>query len=327
VLNPDGAYSQLIRLQENREEEQKVDRRRLDPRSKSTSLSLKRSISRGSAGNSSRHSFTLPFGLPGAAELPEENDTHGENQRELDGDGEVPKKAPMGRLARLNKPEVPIILLGSLSAAVHGVLFPMFGVMIASAIKTFYAPPDKLKKDSSFWALMCVVLGILSIISIPAELFLFGIAGGKLIERIRSMSFRSIVHQEVAWFDDPKNSRFVIAFVLASLLALLSGSNCRNLSCSGALGARLSVDALNVRRLVGDNLALTVQIVATLITGFVVAVIADWKLSLIILCVIPLVGIQGYAQVKFLKGFSQDAKVIHQTKLLGCSSSDMISCK
>ncbi|KAM0921306.1 hypothetical protein ACQ4PT_006948 [Festuca glaucescens] len=116
-----------------------------------------------------------------------------------------------------------------------------------------------------------------------AELFLFGIAGGKLIERIRSMSFQSIVHQEVAWFDDPKNS-------------------------SGALGARLSVDALNVRRLVGDNLALTVQIIATLITGFVIAVMADWKLSLIILCVIPLAGIQGYAQVKFLKGFSQDAK-------------------
>ncbi|VAH78656.1 unnamed protein product [Triticum turgidum subsp. durum] len=54
VVNPDGAYSQLIRLQENNEEEQKVDHRRLDPRSKSTSLSLKRSISRGSAGNSSR---------------------------------------------------------------------------------------------------------------------------------------------------------------------------------------------------------------------------------------------------------------------------------
>ncbi|XP_051225570.1 ABC transporter B family member 11 [Lolium perenne] len=281
VLNPDGPYSQLIRLQESREEEQKIDRRRLDPMSKNTSLSLNRSISRGSAGNSSAHSSTLPFMMP------EKNDTYGGNKTELHGDGEISTKAPLGRLARLNKPEVPIILLGSLAAAVHGVLFPMFGVMIANAIKVFYAPPDKIRKDSSFWALMCVVLGILSIISIPAELFLFGIAGGKLIERIRSMSFQSIVHQEVAWFDDPKNS-------------------------SGALGARLSVDALNVRRLVGDNLALTVQIIATLITGFVIAVMADWKLSLIILCVIPLAGIQGYAQVKFLKGFSQDAKMMYE---------------
>jgi ATP-binding cassette subfamily B (MDR/TAP) protein 1 len=83
-------------------------------------------------------------------------------------------------------------------------------------------------------------------------------------------------------------------------------------SYSGALGARLSVDALNVRRLVGDNLALAVQVVSTLITGIVIAMIADWKLTLIILCVIPLVGLQGYAQVKFLKGFSEDAKMLYE---------------
>uniref|UniRef100_A0ACD5ZNS6 Uncharacterized protein n=1 Tax=Avena sativa TaxID=4498 RepID=A0ACD5ZNS6_AVESA len=287
VLNTNGAYSKLIRLQESREEELKVDHQMLDPSSKSTSLSPKRSICRGFVGNSSGQSISRPFGLTGIVDLPQGNDTHGENLKGLDGDGEVPKKAPMGRLAQLNKPELYIILLGSLAGAVHGVLSPMFGTMIASSIKTFYEPPDKLRNDSSFWALMCVVLGILSIIAIPAELFLFAIAGGKLTERIRAMSFRSIMHQEVAWFDDPKNS-------------------------SGALGAKLSVDALNVRRLVGDNLALTFQTIATLITGFIIAMIVDWKLSLVILCVIPLAGIQGYAQMKFLKGFSQDAKMMYE---------------
>ncbi|KAL5221229.1 hypothetical protein ABZP36_025942 [Zizania latifolia] len=288
VKNPDGAYSQLIRLQESREEEeQKLDHTVSDSRSKSRSLSLMRSISRGSAGNSSRHSLTLPFGLPGSVELLEGNDPNVMEQTDQGGDGEVQKKAPIGRLASLNKPEVPILLLGSLAAGVHGVLFPMFGVMISSAIKTFFEPADKLKKDSSFWGLMCVVLGIISIVSIPVEYFMFGIAGGKLIERVRALSFRSIVHQEVAWFDDPKNS-------------------------SGGLGARLSIDALNVRRLVGDNLALGVQVTSTLITGFVIAMIADWRLSLIILCVIPLVGLQGYAQIKFLKGFSEDAKMLYE---------------
>jgi ATP-binding cassette subfamily B (MDR/TAP) protein 1 len=83
----------------------------------------------------------------------------------------------------------------------------MFGLLTSNAIKTFYETPHKLRKDSSFWGLMCVVLGIVSIISVPVEFFLFGVAGGKLIERIRALSFRSIVRQEVAWFDDPKNSR------------------------------------------------------------------------------------------------------------------------
>uniref|UniRef100_A0A0E0FRQ3 MDR-like ABC transporter n=1 Tax=Oryza nivara TaxID=4536 RepID=A0A0E0FRQ3_ORYNI len=288
VMNPNGAYSQLIRLQETHEEEEKkLDHHISDSRSKSRSLSFKRSISRDSAGNSSRHSLALPFGLPGSVELLEGNDSTVGEQTEQGGDGEVQQKAPIGRLARLNKPEVPILLLATLAAGVHGVLFPMFGVMISNAIKTFFEPADKLKKDASFWGLMCVVLGIISIISIPVEYFMFGIAGGKLVERVRALSFRSIIHQEVAWFDDPRNS-------------------------SGALGARLSVDALNVRRLVGDNLALAVQVVSTLITGIVIAMIADWKLTLIILCVIPLVGLQGYAQVKFLKGFSEDAKMLYE---------------
>lgn len=39
---------------------------------------------------------------------------------------------------------------------------------------------------------------------------------------------------------------------------------------------------------------------------------ADWKLSLVILIVIPLIGLEGYAQVKFLQGFSQDTKTMYE---------------
>jgi ATP-binding cassette subfamily B (MDR/TAP) protein 1 len=208
VLKPDGAYTQLIRLQESHEENKNIDHQMLDQ----FSGSARWSISRDSIGNNSHNSFTSPFELPSTFQFREGNHAHGENRKELGGDVELPKKAPMGRLAHLNKPELLIIMLGSLSAAVHGALFPIFGTMIASAIKSFYEPPDKLRRDSSYWALMSVVLGILSIISVPAEHFLFGVAGGKLIERIRAMTFRSIVHQEISWFDNPKNSRYVTAF-------------------------------------------------------------------------------------------------------------------
>ncbi|KAL6840494.1 hypothetical protein ACP4OV_030304 [Aristida adscensionis] len=286
VMNPDGAYSQLIRLQERPQEEQKIDHHVSDARSKSRSLSRMQSIGRSSAGNSSRHSFTLPFGLPSSVECLEGYDTN-ENWKEEAESCEQPKQSPIGRLANLNKPELPILLLGSLAAGVQGVLPPLSGVVISSAIKTFFEPANELRKDSKFWGLMSLVLAIIAIISIPMEYFLFGVSGGKLIKRIRSLAFRSIVHQEIAWFDDPKNS-------------------------SGALGTRLLVDASNVRRLVGDNLAMAVEIMSTLITGFVIAMIADWKLCLIIVCVIPLLGLQGYTQVRFLKGFSEDAKLLYE---------------
>uniref|UniRef100_A0A0D9YDK8 MDR-like ABC transporter n=1 Tax=Oryza glumipatula TaxID=40148 RepID=A0A0D9YDK8_9ORYZ len=199
VKDPDGAYSQLIRLQETRRDE----RHKLpDSRSKSTSLSFRRSRTKDFLSKSNRYSFKSPLGLP--VDIHEDGMTS-----------------------------------------------------------------EQQKVDHS------------------DKYFLFGIAGGKLIQRVRTLSFQRIMHQEVAWFDKPSNS-------------------------SGALGTRLSVDALNVRRLVGDNLALIVQAVATLITGFAIAFAADWRLALIITCVIPLVGAQGYAQVKFLKGFSEESKEMYE---------------
>uniref|UniRef100_A0A453NB59 Uncharacterized protein n=1 Tax=Aegilops tauschii subsp. strangulata TaxID=200361 RepID=A0A453NB59_AEGTS len=249
VKDPNGAYSQLIRLQETRGDERRKiqDSEVPNSLSKSTSLSVRRSMTNVSFDNSNRHSFKNTLGLP--VELHEDAITGEQNNEDLP-DGKTLQKEAVGRLFYLNKPEVPFLLLGTIAASVHGVILPLYGLLMTGSIKSFYEPPDKLRKDCSFWALIFVVLGIASFIAITAEYLLFGIAGGKLIERVRTLSFQNIVHQEVAWFDNPSNS-------------------------SGALGTRLSVDALNVRRLVGDNLRLIVQSTASLIAGFVIAFKAD----------------------------------------------------
>lgn len=89
---------------------------------------------------------------------------------------------------------------------------------------------------------------------------------------------------EVGWFDEPENS-------------------------SGAIGARLSADAASVRALVGDALGLLVQNIATALTGLIIAFVASWQLAFIVLVLVPLVGMNGYIQMKFMKGSSTDAKV------------------
>jgi ATP-binding cassette subfamily B (MDR/TAP) protein 1 len=207
VKDANGAYSQLIRLQETRADERRktADSGVPDSRSKSTSLSLRRSMNKDSFGNSNRYSFKNPLGL--SVELHENRIIDGEETEGLS-DVVVLKKAPIGRLFKLNMPEVPVLLLGSIAASVHGVVFPLFGILMSGIIKSFYEPPDKMRKDTSFWALISVVLGITCLISVPAQYFLFAVAGGKLIERIRALSFQSIVRQEIAWFDNAANSRY-----------------------------------------------------------------------------------------------------------------------
>lgn len=197
----------------------------------------------------------------------------------------------MRRLAHLNKPEVPALIAGAIAAIISGSILPIFGLLISNVIKTFFEPPHQLKKDSSFWALMFVVLGAVSLFAYPVRAYLFSVAGCKLTKRVRSMCFEKVVRMEVSWYDEPESS-------------------------SAAIGARLSTDAVTIQALVGDALALLVQDSAAAIAGLVIAFAASWQLAFIVLALIPLVGLSGYVQIKFLQGFHADAKVCFLQSLL-----------
>lgn len=272
MKDPEGAYSQLISLQEIRNESEQVEDVGEISRHSSQRKSSLRSLSYGSSGrvSSNRHSFTVQEPEDGIA---------------LPSSQEKPQKVSTWRLASLNKPEIPVLLLGALAACANGLIFPVVSIIFSSVIKMFYEPPQLLKKDSKFWSLMFLVIGIASLVTQPLQSYFFAVAGCKLIQRVRSMCFERAVHMEVGWFDEPDNS-------------------------SGAIGARLSADASIVRALVGDVLGLTVQNVATAIAGLVIAFTANWILAFIILALIPVIGLNGYVQVKFLTGFSADAKVL-----------------
>ncbi|KAK6928923.1 ABC transporter type 1, transmembrane domain [Dillenia turbinata] len=283
IKDPEGAYSQLVQLQEgtktNDKDPQLVPDEVMDS---NPGIRLGRPGSDFSANPSgSRRNV----GTPGLVEF---HDTKVEENTNSNRKDKVEKKTvPLTRLATLNKPELPILLLGCLAAGIHGVIFPIFGLLMSKAIRMFYEPPNELRSDSKFWALMFVVLGGVVLLCIPFQNFFFGIAGGKLIERIRSLSFQKVVHQEISWFDDPANS-------------------------SGAVGARLSTDASYLRTLVGDALSLVAQNISTVIAGLTIAFTANWMLALIILAVLPLVGLQGVMQARAMRGFTADAKAMYE---------------
>ncbi|KAJ4982356.1 hypothetical protein NE237_033193 [Protea cynaroides] len=298
IKDSNGAYSQLAHMQErthqaeegsslnlcNADQNCNVERTLNKPGS--IRSPDRRSISRGSSNGSSRHTTSHSFSVPRSVTL-DDIEIGKDDQSKIGEDERIHEKVSIKRLAYMNKPEVPVMLLGSIAATIHGLVFPVFGLLMSTAIKIFYEPLNELREDSRFWALMFVSLGCICLVAIPAQHYLFGVAGGKLILRIRSMSFEKVVHQEISWFDVPTHS-------------------------SGAIGARLSVDASNVRGLVGDTLAIIVQNLASLMAASGIAFSANWLLATIILILFPVLGLQGYAQTKVLQGFSGDVKVMYE---------------
>ncbi|KAJ0651011.1 putative ABC-type xenobiotic transporter [Helianthus annuus] len=319
VQDPEGAYSQLIKLQEvdsdSESEDQQTEKELTSPSGHKISHRRSSSSHRPSKSQSFRlspsphsmsplphglslsphsmsplplspHSMSpLPHGLPPS---PQVHDPPPESmEKDLDESSKDRPQVPLRRLAYLNKPEIPVLIMGSIAAIINGTIYPMFSILLSRMIKTFYEPPHKLRSDSKYWSVMFLLLGLVAFVAYPGRSYLFAVAGSKLIKRIRSLCFEKVVNMEVGWFDKPENS-------------------------SGAIGARLSVDAASVRGLVGDALAQIVQDSASVATGLVIAFAACWQLALIILAMIPLMSANGYVQMQAMKGLSSDSKLMYE---------------
>lgn len=106
---------------------------------------------------------------------------------------------------------------------------------------------------------------------------MFGFVGANLAERVRILFMRAVLYMEVAWFD-------------------------RDANTSGNLTSRLAKDAPTVRGAVGDTLGVIVQNAVTLTMGFIIAFVNGWKMTLVVLAVLPLLGFATYVQTAVMTG-------------------------
>ncbi|KVI00914.1 hypothetical protein Ccrd_020824 [Cynara cardunculus var. scolymus] len=79
------------------------------------------------------------------------------------------KGIPIKPILYLNKPKLLVLFLGFVVAVARSVFYPIHGLMMSSAIKILYEPPNKVRKGSSCWALMFVGVGICSLLFVPLQ--------------------------------------------------------------------------------------------------------------------------------------------------------------
>jgi hypothetical protein len=139
----------------------------------------------------------------GAAKDPEAGDVEVQKAQATSDDPDV----SFFRLAALNRPEAHILILGSIASMGHGVVFPLYALLLSTVLRIFFEPAEKLRKDADFWAVIFLLLGIGSLFVLTAEMLCFAVGGGRLVERVRSLTFEKVLQQEPAWFDDSRNSR------------------------------------------------------------------------------------------------------------------------
>ena len=115
-------------------------------------LSFPESLSRGSSGrrNGCQHSFEISNAMPTSPDLFETSEGGPEILPSVA--SHKPQEVSLLRVTYLNKPEIPVLLLGTVAAAATGAILPTVGLLLSHMINTFFEPADELRKDSKFWA-------------------------------------------------------------------------------------------------------------------------------------------------------------------------------
>ncbi|KFV41216.1 Multidrug resistance protein 1, partial [Gavia stellata] len=208
---------------------------------------------------------------------------------------------PYSRILALNKPEWLYVLLGVIAAAVSGGVHPAFAVIFGKIIGAFQeTDPEKRNKNTLVLSLMFLLLGVITLAAYIIQGFMFGKSGEILTMRLRSLSFRALLHQEVGWYDDQKNA-------------------------VGVLLTRLATDASQVKGATGSRLGLITMTVFTLLTAIVIAFVYGWQLTLLILACVPFLIATNAARVSSVSGHAaKDQKALEEAGRISTESVENI---
>ncbi|CAM9220541.1 unnamed protein product [Bubo scandiacus] len=208
---------------------------------------------------------------------------------------------PYSRILALNKPEWLYVLLGVIAAAVSGGVHPAFAVLFGKIIGAFQeTDKEKRNKNTLVLSLMFLLLGVITLATYIIQGFMFGKSGEILTMRLRSLSFRALLQQEVGWYDDQKNA-------------------------VGVLLTRLATDASQVKGATGSRLGLMTMTVFTLLTAIVIAFVYGWQLTLLILACIPFVIATNAARVSSVSGHAaKDQKALEEAGRISTESVENI---
>ncbi|XP_035829335.1 ABC transporter B family member 25 [Aplysia californica] len=195
--------------------------------------------------------------------------------QEVDKEGKViPRSASLLRLVSLAKPEAPLIIGGTVmllfSSGVQTVGPLFFGKVVDAALKSM----DELNKT------VLILMGIYLVGSVSSLVrsWLFTLAGQRLVARLRSKLFGSVIVQDIAFFD---------------------------VNRTGELCNRLSSDTQVLQNALTVNISMLVRYLLQILGSLGLMFYLNASLTGVLLAVVPIVSLAAVRYGKFVRKMRQ----------------------
>lgn len=121
------------------------------------------------------------------------------------------------RIGSLNPKGYKAYLVGSLAAICTGMVHPVFGIVYAKSLDGFSKQsPQERRHDGNRNALWFFIISILSALAISIQNWMFNSAAAQLSAVLRNTSFKSILSQDIEFFDREENNTGALTTGLSS---------------------------------------------------------------------------------------------------------------
>lgn len=277
----DGIYRGLVMKQSKKEEDEEVteegdkaeaDMETIPPdheRPKTRAKSAKSAIN-------GRLSQTFNKTSKSTGDLKEE-EKEKENQED-DEEDYVAKYFSARRVLKLNASEWHYMLIGCLGSVVAGAKAPAFAVVFSKVLETFsYTDPDVINARIALLCGMFAALALASLLSHTIAGLALGKSGEELTLRLRHMTFKAMLRQDIGWFDDDKND-------------------------TGVLVARLATETSDVKGVTGARVGFILEGLCNMGVALIISFYYGWQLTFLVIGFLPFIALAGAINAQLQAG-------------------------
>lgn len=177
---------------------------------------------------------------------------------------------------RHNAPERHLLFLGIFASMGCGAVYPAQAYVFAKlmTISTNSRDPN-FQKSADLYSLMFFVIAVIEGLAHFTSSWALGLCSDRMIGRVQSTTFWSILHKNIEWFHDIEHSGSKLVYFLSEQCGHLAGLN-------------------------GSCIALLVEILTNLISGAIFSTVVAWQYALPVLCFLPLIVAAGYLRFRVI---------------------------
>ncbi|KZM27171.1 uncharacterized protein EKO05_0004675 [Ascochyta rabiei] len=181
------------------------------------------------------------------------------------------------RCLALSRYEIPAIAIGLIASIMSGGVIIgeafIFGNLVELLNDT--SKTGELASRISFYCLLFFLLSVVALISHGTGGAAFGLVSENLVLRVRDISFRTILKQDISWFSKPGHSHH-------------------------ALMSKLNMDSGSISGLSGVILGTIFSITTSVVGGTILAHVVAWKIAIVLLAAVPIMIFAGFVRLRIL---------------------------